>query len=124
MSNRSTLLLEHHLKELRLPTFLSITLRYLVFSEWEHIFANPMEYRKLAAQCAQQRGEDEPAKLIDHPDYLLRSAAAELELIDRHQRMVPEEYRSAAFVRAAFASPRSSHQPGAPVDFLAIPAPR
>ena len=30
MSNRSTLLLEHHLKELRLPTFL----------------------RKLAAQCA------------------------------------------------------------------------
>ena len=33
MSNRSTLLLEHHLKELRLPTFLR-------------------EYRKLAAQCA------------------------------------------------------------------------
>ena len=32
-SNRSTLLLEHHLKELRLPTFLR-------------------EYRKLAAQCA------------------------------------------------------------------------
>ena len=33
MTNRSTLLLEHHLKELRLPTFLR-------------------EYRKLAAQCA------------------------------------------------------------------------
>ncbi len=33
MSNRSTLLLEHHLKELKLPTFLR-------------------EYRKLAAQCA------------------------------------------------------------------------
>ena len=36
MSNRSTLLLEHHLKELRLPTFLR-------------------EYRKLAAQCAAER---------------------------------------------------------------------
>ena len=59
MSNRSTLLLEHHLKELRLPTFLR-------------------EYRKLAAQCA--------AEGVDHPDYLLR--LAELELIDRHQRMV------------------------------------
>ena len=59
MSNRSTLLLEHHLKELRLPTFLR-------------------EYRKLAAQCA--------AENVDHPDYLLR--LSELELIDRHQRMV------------------------------------
>ena len=47
MSNRSTLLLEHHLKELRLPTFLR-------------------EYRKLAAQCA--------AEGTDHPDYLLRLA--------------------------------------------------
>ena len=37
MSNRSTLLLEHHLKELRLPTFLR-------------------EYRKLAAQCAAEGG--------------------------------------------------------------------
>ena len=45
MSNRSTLLLEHHLKELRLPTFLR-------------------EYRKLAAQCAQEES--------DHLDYLLR----------------------------------------------------
>ena len=41
MSNWSTLLLEHHLKELRLPTFLR-------------------EYRKLAAQCA--------AENVDHPD--------------------------------------------------------
>ena len=55
MSNRSTLLLEHHLKELRLPTFLR-------------------EYRKLAAQCA--------AENVDHPDY--RSVNAELE-VDRHQ---------------------------------------
>ena len=55
MSSRSTLLLEHHLKELRLPTFLR-------------------EYGKMAAQG------------VDHPQYLLR--LAELELIDRHQRMV------------------------------------
>ena len=36
------------------------------------------EYRRLAAQCA--------AEGVAHPDYLLR--LAELELIDRHQRMV------------------------------------
>ena len=59
MSDRSTLLLEHYLKELKLPTFLR-------------------EYGKLAAQCA--------AEGADHPDYLLR--LAELELTDRHQRMV------------------------------------
>ena len=59
MNSKPTLLLEHHLKELRLPTFLR-------------------EYRKLAVQCA--------AEGVDHPDYLLR--LAELELIDRHQRMV------------------------------------
>ena len=40
MTNRSTLLLEHHLKELKLPTF-------------------QREYRKLAAQCAQE-GSDHP----------------------------------------------------------------
>ena len=68
MSNRSTLLLEHHLKELRLPTFLR-------------------EHRKLAAQCA--------AENVDHPDYLLR--LSELELIDRHQRMVQRRIRAAPF---------------------------
>ena len=68
MSTRSTLLLEHHLKELKLPTFLR-------------------EYRKLAAQCA--------AAGTDHPDYLLR--LAELELIDRHQRMVQRRIRAARF---------------------------
>ena len=68
MSNRSTLLLEHHLKELRLPTFLR-------------------EYRKLAAQCA--------AENVDHPDYLLR--LSELELIDCHQRMVQRRIRAARF---------------------------
>ena len=68
MSNRSTLLLEHHLKELKLPTFLR-------------------EYRKLAALCA--------AEGTDHPDYLLR--LSELELIDRHQRMVQRRIRAARF---------------------------
>ena len=68
MSNRSTLLLEHHLRELKLPTFLR-------------------EYDKLAAQCA--------AEGADHPDYLLR--LAELELTDRHQRMVQRRIRAARF---------------------------
>ena len=68
MSDRSTLLLEHHLKELRLPTFLR-------------------EYGKMAAQCA--------AEGVDHPGYLLR--LAELELIDRHQRMVQRRVRAARF---------------------------
>ena len=58
MNSRSTLLLEHHLKELKLPSFLR-------------------EYDKMAAQCA--------AEGVDHPRYLLR--LAELELIDRHQRI-------------------------------------
>ena len=68
MSTRSTLLLEHHLKELKLPTFLR-------------------KYRKLVTQCA--------AEGADHPDYLLR--LAELELIDRHQRMVQRRIRAAHF---------------------------
>ncbi len=44
MNQRSTLLLEHHLKELKLPSFLR-------------------EYGKMAAQCA--------AEGLDHPQYLL-----------------------------------------------------
>ena len=84
MSNRSTLLLEHHLKELKLPTFLR-------------------EYRKLAAQCAQEGS--------DHPDYLLR--LAELELIDRHQRMVERRIRAARFPAVKSLDT---------FDFLAIPS--
>ena len=68
MSDQSTLLLEHHLKELKLPTILR-------------------EYGKLAAQCA--------AEGVSHPDYLLR--LAELELTDRHQRMVQRRIRAARF---------------------------
>ena len=68
MTNRPTLLLEHHLKELKLPSFLR-------------------EYGKMAAQCA--------AENVDHTEYLLR--LAELELIDRHQRMVERRIRTARF---------------------------
>ena len=68
MSQRSTLLLEHHLKELRLPSFLR-------------------EYGKMAALCA--------AGNADRPEYLLH--LAELELIDRHQRMVERRIRAARF---------------------------
>ena len=68
MNQRSTLLLEHHLKELKLPSFLR-------------------EYGKMAARCA--------AEGVDHSQYLLR--LAELELIDRHQRMVQRRIRAARF---------------------------
>ena len=68
MNDRSTLLLEHHLKELKLPSFLR-------------------EYGKMAAQCA--------AEGVDLPQYLLR--LAELELIDRRQRMVQRRIRAARF---------------------------
>ncbi len=59
MTDTPQLLLAHHLKSLRLPTFLR-------------------EYDKVAKQCA--------AEGIDHSRYLLR--LAELELIDRERRMV------------------------------------
>ena len=71
MNNQSMLLLEHHLKELKLPSFLR-------------------EYDKMAAQSA--------AEGVDHPQYLLR--LAELELIDRHQRMVERRIRTARFPAA------------------------
>ena len=41
----------------------------------------------MAAQCAAER--------VDHPQYLLR--LAELEFIDRHQRMVERRIRAAGF---------------------------
>ena len=68
MSERSTVLLEHHLKELKLPTFLR-------------------EYGKVAGQCA--------AEGVDHQGYLLR--LSELELIDRHHRMVDRRIKAARF---------------------------
>jgi len=68
MSNKSTVLLEHHLKELKLPTFLK-------------------EYDRVASRCA--------AEGLDHPDYLLR--LSELELIDRNHRMVERRIKEARF---------------------------
>ena len=68
VSERSTVLLEHHLTELKLPTFLR-------------------EYGKVTGQCAV---ED-----VDHPGYLLR--LSELELIDRHHRMVDRRIKAARF---------------------------
>ena len=84
MTDKPTLLLEHHLKELRLPSFLR-------------------EYRKMAAQCA--------AENVDHSSYLLR--LAELELIDRHQRMVERRIRAARFPAVKSLDT---------FDFLAIPS--
>jgi DNA replication protein DnaC len=62
------LLLEHHLKALRLPTFYR-------------------EYDKVAQQCA--------AEGVDHPRYLLR--LTELELLEREQRATERRIRSARF---------------------------
>ena len=68
MTDTPQLLLAHHLKALRLPTFLR-------------------EYDKVAKQCA--------AEGIDHSRYLLR--LAELELIDRERRMVERRIKAAKF---------------------------
>ena len=61
-------LLEHHLKQLRLPTFLR-------------------EYDKVARQCA--------AEGVDYPRFLLR--LTELELLDRERRATERRIRQAKF---------------------------
>ena len=61
-------LLEHHLKQLRLPTFLR-------------------EYDKVARQCA--------AEQADYPRYLLRMS--ELELLDRERRATQRRIHQARF---------------------------
>ena len=68
MSDTPQLLLAHHLKALKLPTFLR-------------------EYDKLARQCATEG--------VDHVRYLIR--LAELELIDRERRMVERRIKAAKF---------------------------
>jgi DNA replication protein DnaC len=68
MSDTPQVLLAHHLKTLKLPTFLR-------------------EHEKLARQCA--------AEGVDHLRYLLR--LAELELIEREGRMVERRIRAAHF---------------------------
>ena len=62
------ILLEHHLKRLKLPTFLR-------------------EYEKLARQCA--------AEGLDHVQFLAR--LVELELIDRERRLVERLIKQAGF---------------------------
>ena len=68
MSDVPQVLLAHHLKALKLPTFLR-------------------EHDKLARQCA--------AEGVDHTTYLLR--LAELELLDRERRMIERRVREAHF---------------------------
>ena len=68
MTDVPELLLSHHLKALRLPTFLR-------------------EYDKQARRCAQEG--------VDHVRYLTR--LAELELIDRERRMVERRIKQAKF---------------------------
>jgi DNA replication protein DnaC len=61
-------LLDHHLKTLRLPTFLR-------------------EYDKIAQQCAEEA--------VDYPRYLLR--LTELELLDRESRATERRIKQARF---------------------------
>jgi DNA replication protein DnaC len=68
MSEPSTLLLEHHLKVLKLPTFVR-------------------DYKAVAAVCAQER--------CDYPAFLLR--LAERELLDRERRAAERRIRDARF---------------------------
>ena len=71
MTDTRQVLLVHHLKRLKLPTFLR-------------------EYDKIARQCASEG--------VDHVRYLLR--LAELELIDRERRMVERRIKAARFADA------------------------
>ena len=68
MAEAPRILLEHHLKRLKLPTVLR-------------------EYEKLARQCA--------AEGLDHVQFLAR--LVELELIDRERRLVERRIRQARF---------------------------
>ena len=68
MNQRPQALLEQHLKELKLQTFLR-------------------EHDKVSRQCA--------VKGVGHPDFLLR--LSKLELIDRHHRMVDRRIKAARF---------------------------
>jgi len=67
-SSQSTVLLEHHLKALKLPTMLR-------------------EYAKVAATCAKQN--------VDHPGFLTR--LTELELIERERRAAERRLKAARF---------------------------
>ena len=68
MAEPPRILLEHHLKKLKLPTFLR-------------------EYEKIAQQCA--------AEGLDHVHFLAR--LVEMEMIDRERRLVERRIRQARF---------------------------
>ena len=68
MTDRPQILLAHHLKTLKLPTFLR-------------------EYEKVARQCA--------AEGLDHVQFLAR--LVEMEMIDRERRLVERRIRQAGF---------------------------
>ena len=68
MTQAPQLLLDHHLKTLKLPTFLR-------------------DYNKVARQCA--------AEGLDHVRFLAR--LVELEMIDRERRMIERLIRAARF---------------------------
>ena len=68
MTDAPELLLAHHLKTLKLPTFLR-------------------EYDKLARQCA--------AEGLDHVRFLAR--LVELELIDRERRMIERRIKAVSY---------------------------
>ena len=68
MTDTPQLLLAHHLKALKLPTFLR-------------------EYDKLARECANEG--------LDYPRYLLR--LSELELLDRERRATERRIKAARF---------------------------
>ena len=68
MSSKSTVLLEHHLKQLKLPTMLQ-------------------EYAAVASVCAKDRA--------DYPTYLLR--LCERELLDRERRAAERQVKNARF---------------------------
>ena len=68
MAEPPRILLEHHLKKLKLPTFLR-------------------EYEKLARQCATEG--------LDHVQFLAR--LVEMEMIDRERRLVERRIRQARF---------------------------
>ena len=68
MTDTPQILLHHHLKKLRLPTFTT-------------------EYEKLARQCASENK--------DHIQYLSR--LAELELIERNRKMIERRIKAAKF---------------------------
>ena len=68
MTDASRVLLNHHLKTLRLPTFMR-------------------EYDKLASQCASEG--------LDHVQFLAR--LVELELMDRERRMIERRIKAAKF---------------------------